>query len=203
MVTPIAEEAYEALGPIAEADTSGQLREFVGALVDPLQEVEDLIRDDDEGRPGWSSILDVDRAPAKALPWLGQLVGVRPALLLDEASQRLRIRETAGFQRGTRKAIAGAARQYLTGTRAVRIIERDTSPYHFRVHTYLTETPDASDVEAALLAEKPAGLQMTYEVIVGASYQRLTESYATYNDLFLAFATYSDQQFWVPPVVEE
>ena len=118
---PVAEEMYAALGPITSEDPAlgWPLLRFINAMAIRPQATDDLVRDSDEG-PGWSGVVDLDRAPVNALPWLAQFVGVELLPGLDDESQRLRIRETAGFRRGTRAAIEGAARQFLTGSRTAR-----------------------------------------------------------------------------------
>ena len=52
---------------------------------------------------GWSQILDIDRCPEYALPWLGQFVGVRiyPTSTLNLLEKQTKIRERSTFQRGT------------------------------------------------------------------------------------------------------
>lgn len=199
VVTATAEELYEALGPLAVGDENNgwHLLNYVAALVSPAQEIEDLVRDTDT-YPGWSSVLDIDRVPATAIGWLGQFIGVSVPDELPTASKRLRVKETAGFQRGTPASIAGAARQYLTGGKLVRITERDTSAYHFKVVTFLAETPSSAKVLAALLEQKPAGLQMTYEVSSGQTYAELKTTGLTYAQLGSTYPTYSDMKLSVP-----
>lgn len=167
-----------------------------------LGRIDDLARDTDE-RTGWVWLLHPDDTPREWLAWLGQLVGVRLLDGLDETSQRLRVRETAGQKRGTVAAIRGAARQHLTGTRLVRIDERrrpdgTADAYHLIVTTYTAETPDPPAVAAALQAEKPGGLILHYEVRTGATYNELAVDFATYNDLSARFADYDAMRTYVP-----
>jgi hypothetical protein len=169
-VVPLAEEIYAALGPLtAEDEVHGwPLLRFINAIAQAPQWTEDLVRDRDAG-PGWSSVVDLERAPTEALAWLAQFVGVVIEPNLDSDSQRLRIKETAGFNRGTRAAIEGAARQFLTGSRTAIVLERDTSPYHLKVVTFEAETALPDRTAAALQAQKPAGLVLQYEVSSGAT----------------------------------
>jgi hypothetical protein len=169
-VVPLAEEIYAALGPLTAEDHENEwaLLRYVNAIAQAPQWTEDLVRDTDAG-PGWSSLMDVDRAPDDALPWLAQFIGVEIEPSLDAESQRLRIKETAGFRRGTRAAVEGAARQFLTGSRSAIVVERDTSPYHLKVTTFEAETPLPDRTAAALQAQKPAGLVLQYEVSSGAT----------------------------------
>jgi hypothetical protein len=199
VVGALAEEIYGALGPLTAHDEENDwaLLRFVSAIAKAPQVTDDLVRDSDAG-PGWSSIVDLDRAPADALPWLAQFVGVDVATDLDEASQRLRIRETSGFRRGTLAAIEGAARQYLTGSRTVQVQERDTSPYHLKVTTFQTETPVPDRTAEALQAQKPAGLVLQYVVSTGATYDELKATGLTYDQLAAAYPTYTQMKLAIP-----
>jgi hypothetical protein len=142
---------YEGLLPAAFDDETQNwaLLHFCEAFIGSMQLVEDLIRDDQTiDAPGWSIVLDVDRAPYYGLPWLGQFVGVTtPALMIGEteaahdARVRDYIRAVGGFDRGKPSSVVGAVQQFLTGTKEVILYERDTSPYHFDIRTRETETP--------------------------------------------------------------
>lgn len=172
-VAPLVREAYYGLGPWARADEDvWELLQFVQALFGQLVEIDDLVRDTDE-HVGWGRLLDVDAAPEWALPWLAQFVGVTPIKGLDAASQRLRIKEAAGFHRGSVNAIKAAAGQYLTGTRRVELYERDGSPWRFRIRTYESETPNAQAVRDAVAALKPAGLIFIHEVQRGLAINQM------------------------------
>lgn len=171
-VGTLAEEVYEApLSPYTHEDAAldWPLKTYVGAILDRAQEVADLARESDDG-PGWSAIVDPDRAPLAWLPWLAQLVGVAlpppgspEYSQLDEAGMRLRIKETDGQKRGTIAALRAAAQQHLTGTKTVTITERvGGNAYQIAVETLVAETPDEDIVEATLLEQKAAGLVLTY-----------------------------------------
>lgn len=157
-------EAYDALGPWARADAGVyELLALVDSIFGQIVDLDAVVRDTDT-HVGWGSLLDVDVAPMWALPWLAQFVGVTPIFGLDEASQRLRIKEAAGFSRGSVSAIKAAAGQYLTGTRRVELYERDGSAWRFRFRTYASETPNAQAVKDAVAALKPAGIIFVHEV---------------------------------------
>lgn len=133
---------------------STDLQTYVGGIGDVMfQEVEDLASDGPLGQPGWSSLLDLNRVPDKALPWLAQFIGVSIPGGLTPADQRIRIQNTDGWKRGTPAAIAGAPLPYLTGTKTVILRERDpaASPndpaYGLTVITRTSETP-AADLPA-------------------------------------------------------
>lgn len=169
----LVQKVYDSLGPWARADESGDLLDYVRALITPLTTVDDLVRDTDT-HVGWGSLMDVDVAPSWILSWLAQFVGVSTIAGLSDADQRTRIKDTAGFRRGTPAAIILAAQQHLTGGRRVELYERDGGIWVFRLRTYLTETPDSALVRAAVEALKPAGLVLNYEVQAGIEIDGLT-----------------------------
>jgi hypothetical protein len=202
IVSNIAERLYEVLTPLAYDDEANNwpLLNYSEASISTLQFVEDLIRDTDDG-PGWSSVLDVDRAPYVGLPWLGQFVGLTtPAKLPGEtdAAHAIRLRAyiaaTGGFKRGTPASIVGAVQQYLSGSKEVILKERDTSPYHFEVHSRESETliGNVPLIEAAIRVQKPAGLQFIYLRVPDWTYDDLDAAYATYDAIDADYATYDD-----------
>lgn len=201
-VSTFGEEIYDALGPFADGDEDNgwPLLQWCEGLAQMFAQIEMLGRDTDTGDPGWSVAVDLDRAPSYGLGWLGQMVGVQLLVGLDDAAQRDRIVSTSGRNRGTPAAIRGAARQFLTGTQRVDLTERDGGDaYHFHVRTFVAETPDSAAVYAAILAEKPAGLNFVYEVATGMTYSELDTTYGTYAAMTAAAGTYGDVAAGVPP----
>ena len=183
---------YAMLEPLAQldADAGWSLLILVNALGGHFQEVEDWVRDTPQG-PGWSALLDLTRAPSEALGWLGQFAGVRIPDGLTDAQQRAWIKSTTGFWRGTLSALVGAAQHTLTGTQTVLFRERDGDPYALTVLTYASETPDVAATEAAILAQKPAGIVLDFETVTSTTYSVLRVTYATYAALLAAKPTYS------------
>lgn len=191
--TEVGDEIYAAQAPLADDDASYgfALLAYSRALGAMFEEVNWYAGETDT-EPGWSRLANIDTAPPKALGWLAQFVGVRLDPALDDAAQRARIRATDGFKRGTVGAIAAAAQQYLTGAKTVLIRERDGDPYALTVVTYTAETPDEDAVRAALLAQKPAGIILTYVVEAGQDWLTLETGYATWNDVLAHFFTWQD-----------
>jgi len=217
---------YADLGAVSLADTSGVLRSWLAGPAAILQRLDDLCRDSANG-PGWSVLLDVNRCPTYALPWLGQIVGVRLDPSMPDAAMRLAIQTEQGWQRGTPAAIVATAQRYLGGSGTVTISERDTSPYHFTVAvygkdligldyaglskqyptyaalgrasaTYAGYTSSGGSLVAALTAVKPAGLQMSIVVVSGESYGQLRPQFATYGALSARFGTYQAMTTYSP-----
>lgn len=170
---PLVQRAYDALGPWARADDTGELLDYVRVLLSPLTDIDDIIRSSDT-HEGWGNLLDADTAPAWVLPWLAQFVGVQLIGNVSDEAQRIRIKSAAGFHRGTPAAIIAAAQQYLTGNRRVELYEREVTPWRFRLRTYVSETPDPDAVVRAVTALKPAGLVFTYELQSGVEIDGLT-----------------------------
>lgn len=193
------ERLYGMLAPLArtDPDNAWSLLLYINAIGEMFQLVEDLVRDTPDG-PGWSVLLDLDRCPVEALPWLGQFVGVRIPTGMSEADQRVRIAQTDGFKRGTRNALIGAASATLTDPKTVIFRERDHDPsdtpdyaYYLSVYTYDTQTPNPAATRAALLAQKPAGIVLNYVTITGHDYISVVALHATYASLVTAFADYT------------
>lgn len=202
-VTPTTEEAYASLGPLTEKDESlgWPLLRFLDALLVHLDDVEKIVRDTDT-HVGWGTLLDLDVVPENAIPWLAQFVGVVPLMGLDAESQKIRIREAAGWNRGSVSAIRGAMKQFLTGSRTTQIFERyEGSAYRLRVRTFDAETPDPAKVEAAVRALKPAGIVLTYDVSAGQTYGEVALATASYGALSTQYPTYGDVRYGIPPEV--
>lgn len=142
------------------------LRTFCDAAAGRLlQPLDDLCRDTAAG-PGWSQVLDPNRAPLVALPWLGQFVGVQVDTAQSAAAQRTQISNEMGFQRGTPAAIIAATSPYLLPGQVATIRERDGDPYTLTVVV--------------------TGMQA-----LGIDYADLSAQYATYANLQATFPTYA------------
>lgn len=199
IVSEAAEELYISLGPWSRADEAmGEsggwpLLIFCEAIAGRLQPLESLIRDTDDG-PGWSVVLDADRAPAEWLPWLGQFVGVTLRPSMSEEEQRTMIRTLPGTIRGTARAIESAAAQYLTGERRVYLIERHGSAYRLTVSMLDSEAPvaDRPRIEMAIREQKPAGIVLAVQYIEGGDYNTLRDTHTSYDDLLTIYGSYDE-----------
>lgn len=190
-----AQDVLDALTPMlyAESTTGSALTDYVTGVSLPFELVEEWVSDTDTDI-GWSLLLDVDRCPVEALPWLAQIVGLRLNTALSEADQRQQIHDVSNWKRGTPGAIKGAPAPYLTGTKTVVLRERfdgsgNDAPYDFEVITLASETTNATTVEAAFRSQKPVGDRLTYVNSTGQDLQDIKDNYATLQDLKNAFAT--------------
>lgn len=146
----------------ADSSNGNSLAAYLGGLSDPLfQIVDDWASDTDDGKPGYSILIDVTRCPDNALPWLAQFVGAKLTVGLSAAQQREQLIGLGNWKRGTVAALQAAPLPFLTGTQYVQVKERDTNAYHLQVLVYANEVTDINKVQAALLTQKPAGLVMT------------------------------------------
>lgn len=194
-MTDFAQDVLDALLPMLYADVAPDtpLTDYVTGLSQPFELVEEWASDTDT-QVGWSLLLDVDRCPLEALPWLAQLVGLRLNTALSEADQRQQLHDVSNWKRGTPGAIIGAPKPYLTGTQSVVLRERydgsgNDAPYDFEVITVASETTDEDAVLAALTAQKPGGDRLTYVNASGPDLQYIKDNFATLQDLKNAYAT--------------
>lgn len=179
---------YDALAPLAAWDEGAgwALAHYCAAIGAMFQPVEDIARDTPDGS-GWSAVLDLERSPDSWLPWLAQFVGVTTIPGSTPAATRQRIASTDGFRRGTPAALEGAAAATLTGNKIVIFRERDQSaadpPYALEVVTLTGETPNPAATQAAILAQKPGGIVLTYRTAEGEDWQLVKESGKTWRQV--------------------
>jgi hypothetical protein len=180
---------------------------FLGAVGHALGELHDVVRDTPDG-PGWSVLLDPDRCPAWALPWLAQFAGVTLTPDADEATWRSEITNPSALRRGTPAALREAAQRTLTGGKRFTLYERVYSAYRDVAITYAAETPDPAATERAILSQKVAGRLFkrpsdgasTIRVDRGWSVAQFEAAYAgrTVADFEADFATVDDFETRLP-----
>jgi hypothetical protein len=194
---------YGMLAPLAQQDfdAAWSLLILVNAIGGMYELVEEWVRDTPDG-VGWSLLVDLDRCPPEALPWLGQFVGVRiPPALSSDADKRDWVASTDGFNRGTRDALIGAAKATLTGQQRLIFRERDGAAwgdpdppdvaYHLTTYSYATETPNPTATLNALLAQKPGGIVLHYHAAQMQDYQNVYDTNATYAVVKSTFRDYA------------
>jgi hypothetical protein len=128
---------YDRMGWAQDKDESGQLHQWLSGVGQMMQYVDTLCRDGydagDNVAPGYSQLLDINRAPTSALPWLAQFVGVGLDDTENDDTQRYLIKNPPGFARGSVGAIIAAANQFMLPGYTITLTERDTSPYHLAI----------------------------------------------------------------------
>jgi hypothetical protein len=195
--TPLADEVYARLEPVArqDADLGYPLLVYLVALSQMWRQVEAIVRSTD-GKPAWSQALDVDRCPDFLLPWLAQFVGVVVTPNIGEAAQREQIRNVGGFKRGSPASLVAAIASTLTGTQFVSLIERNGGDAYAMLATLRTaETPDLAHTTAVAALAKAAGLSLTIIASAWRTYAMWEVDWpGTYTDVENAFATYADAE---------
>jgi hypothetical protein len=168
------------------------LEKFTQALMAPLEGVYDLVREREDGTPGWSIAFDPDNAPAEALPWLAQFVGVRITPEMTTEQIRLEIKEPTGWARGRPDSIKTAAGRGLTGSKLVIVKPRMPVVGVHYVRTLLSETPDPARTEATIRAALPAWEVLDYEAFTGMTWADVIAKHADWADVIADNPTWSD-----------
>lgn len=192
IVGTFTEEWYAQLEPVqyAEVQHDYPLLRFLNAMGLNFQEIEDYSTELGSEIP-WSLLIDVDRSPLKALPYLAQFVGVRFPTGLTEAQQRQRIKDAPNLRRGSPAAMVAAAQTYLTGNKTVILRERYLgNAYRIQVTTYTSQTPSQAIVETALRSQKPGGIILEYQVMPGQDWQTLVDTRATWQVVINTYPTW-------------
>lgn len=200
-VSETAERLYETLGSGmtgGDAELGYPLLWFCHAICAPLARVDRYVRES-ENHEGWELAFDVDTAPRRALPYMGQFVGARLTPGLTEDDEREEIRHVRGWRRGTLKSVTEAVRATLTGTRTVTVTERDGSPYIVTVETIDVETPDPEATNRALVRALPAGILSN---TTGQPFRATFADYDAFWDNFAqlnaGFANFAQLDAWMP-----
>jgi len=154
-------------------------------------EMESYISDSDNGEVGWSILLDLNRVPTKALPWLAQFTGVRLDQSLSDANQRQQIADAAGLYRGSLASIVAAAQRHLTGTKDVLVEERyQGSAYKLWMATRTAQTPNTAVTLADILTQKPAGIVLTYQTVAGQTFGELLGTTLVFSTAYTTYTTF-------------
>lgn len=186
-------ELYDSMGIWSARDLQDvdhPLEVLTSSFEEQLAPIEEVIRDSDNGDPGWSTVVDVDRAPASWLPWLAQMGGIRFPTGLTEAQQREYIRIAPRRRRGSIGALLEVAALSLTGEKRIVFIERQGNAYRLAISTYASETPDPARLLADVLTQKPAGIVLQLAQITGDDYLTLLATHTDYADVLASFADY-------------
>jgi hypothetical protein len=167
-----------------------ELEDYLRSLASMWDEVEQFILDSDEYE-GWTILLDPDRCPAKALPFLAQFVGERLPVGLSTSMAREWIKDAPNQRRGTLESVFRAAQRSLVGNRLVLVLERDGGTAdRMTVVTYTQETPDPAQVLRDLQDVVPLDVNLVYQTLVGQPWSSVRASYATWNAVRSSFSTW-------------
>jgi hypothetical protein len=195
----VAEDLVAAFEPWLTPD----LKDYLTAIGGMFSEVELYAIDEENDELGWAILLDPDRAPVQALPYLAQYVGERLPVGLDEAGMREWIKDSPNQRRGTIESIVRVAQRYLTGQRTVAISERsgtDVNPEDYLiVQTYTSETPNPALTYADLRRDAvPADIVLTHNVMEGQAWQQVKTDNASWQVVKDSFPTWEDLRVQMP-----
>lgn len=196
-VSAATELLYEALDPAftqTDEETEWATLKLCAALtVGDLDFIYEVVTDSDIS-PGWQILLDPDRAPVAALPYLAQFAGAILRPDMDEEAQRNAIKAPEAFGRGTLAQLIAVTQRRLTGTKAVVVTERYTNDaWRVRIETLTSETPEPARTEAEVLeAAKPIGILMFFNTRVAWTWLELRGEEATWKKVREDFGTWHD-----------
>jgi hypothetical protein len=206
VLTNFGQKYYDAMAPLAVYDPvkAWSLAYFCNAVSLMFDDIDQLVEDQDDGTLGWGIIMNPDTAPDEWLDWLGQFIGVDTTRVIDPTNARTLIRGHQGFYRGTATSMVEAAQASsgMYNLRRVFVDERyGGDAWQLRVRTYIGDTSDPDAVLAALLSQKPAGIVLTYVVVMGQNYfeakGRLPGS-QTYTDMKNYYTDYAAMRDHAP-----
>lgn len=200
-VGEVAEVVYADLAGNAfgDEDLDWPLLFFVGAIAGALfQDTWDLVQDQPD-QPGWADLLSPSAAPAYALSYAAQFAGVDVQPRWTEAEIRDALQTPTAFRRGTTKHIVAIVQRFLTGSKSVKVRQRQGGAWKLMIRTNDTESPlggsadgDAMIVAALKSESKPAGITLDFESLAGIEYLDLEEDWVTYGDLEAEGLTYAE-----------
>jgi hypothetical protein len=178
---------------------SDDLGDYVAAIATMWTEVELYQADPANDVASWQVLLDIDRAPTAALPWLAQCVGERLMVGHDDAVARDRIRNSPTWIRGTPQGIWNAVKEALAPGAQLMMRERHKLDGTFDVdwlalQTYASGTPDETLVRRALRATVPADIMVDYQLATAATWATVIASSATWGAVKATYPTWGDLQ---------
>jgi hypothetical protein len=199
--SPFGERLRERTQPLALDDESyGFAHAYLSeALSRPYLEVQEIF--DPEGDvPPVAPLLDIDLCPDWALPWLAQLIGAAIPVGMPPETARELIRNVAGFPSRHSGGDHGQPRvSFSRVAKTVFFNERFANDaYRLGIVTLAAETPNPAQVQAAILAQKPGGIVLSYSAIAGQTYRAVLTEVDSYREMRSEWATYRDVRDHLP-----
>lgn len=202
----VGDEMYQDASPLVEmyGDPDGALWVYLHALGYMLKDIDDAAKDGDNGEPGWSQIMDINRAKTKWLPWLGQMVGYKvPVKPSDQSTfaydklQRERIISRSAHRRGSTEILREIVHENLyPGTPIERVIIQERySNQSWAIRIWVENEDIATSKEEILRAakaQKAAGLIMDVGFMGGASYDVFLANHTSYQQVKDFYANLSE-----------
>lgn len=200
----IGDELYEMFAPVVGVfgDPNNNLRDYCRGLGGMLQPLDDIVKDDTNGEPGFSQTIDLVRAKDEWLPWLGQWVGYRVTEKRPEENQaawsareRGRMVTRSAHRRGTVARMVEAMQEHLDAPKTVIILQRVSSAHTINAYYYtaqLTAGHTHAMIEAAALEQKAKGLILTVIGLSASSWDTLVANQATWTVVGTKFSSWNE-----------
>lgn len=206
VVHPAAEQVYRLLPDFlraADETVDHAALRYVGGLSVTMEKANELLTlaDPDTSLTGTCELTNAQAIPRAWLPWLGWLVGIDVASLPVEDARDIVSGAGESQRRGSRNAITAAVARTLSApTPAPRVWANlsGTDPYLISVVTNTAQTPDEAATLLAAETEKPAGMVIELQTVVGAVILELEAAFTTIPALEAEFATVGDLTAWMP-----
>lgn len=202
-----AEELYSALDPAFtvadEANDWTALKICMAIVAGKLDLLWEYLIDDVTDLPAWSILLDPERCPDEALPWLAQFDGAVLTPEMDAEARRNAIQVPEAFSRGRLASLEAVAKRRLTGTKTILVTERYTgNPWRLRVETIEAETPDPEGTERDIKQlQTPIGIVLffnTRAIWDWGEVKAEIAKYPTWKSIKEAFAIWKDFRTFKP-----
>lgn len=203
--SPAALAIYEGLEPFSQGDADNDyllLRMCMAVVAGRLDLLWEYLIDDVTNLPAFSILMDPERCPESALPWLAQFSGAVLTPEMTEEARRKAIQTPEAFSRGRLASLEAVAKRRLTGTKAVVVTERYTeNAWRVRIETIEAETPDPEGTKADILRyQKPVGilLFLNSRVVWDWGEAKASLEYPTWADVKEGFADWFSYRTFTP-----
>lgn len=210
-------DLYAATPTLARLDPDNEFAwaKYLAALSELLDVIAEMVRDDEQGNPGWTALASPARCPPPFLRVLAQWAGIRRWDALDPPDLRALIGPRApGLWRGTVAAMVEAVRRFYPPgqfdpayiyfeERAAVTGDETIDAYWLRVFTYSFVEHDETAVRAALGAAKPAGINLIYEVREGQTWGMVRDSGLSWGEINETYDSWEDVRLARPTEQEE
>lgn len=143
------------------------LQRYVDSHGIDADEVARIIQDVVPPEGSRSQLVDPQTAPARWLPWMAQLVGVKLMGTTESAQRAQVVNAAGGWRSGTMTGLIDAARAYF-GSSEPSIFSVRQDPENPWLITIMTKAPETPDPQALLTGverarAKPAGVKLFWE----------------------------------------
>lgn len=144
---------------------------------------------------GWSQVLDIDRCPDYALPWLAQFVGIYIPQIstLSRADKVSKIKERSSFKRGTSPAMVNAL---------VAVVNSNNPPVLMQASDVIVMENTAYSSGSYVSDDNSLTILMPLRFLLQENYQHFLDNYSPYSRLQSSFAEYINMSFSATPTTD-